>query len=103
AALDYNGFIGRHNDSFVCTKGGHLGPPLRMSYLRCPSCLLRKYGAGRAQDPHPSLSRKRARVHIGCPLERKIPSPILMGETFYEPCQVFFENMYFLKIFHAAA
>ena len=27
-----------------------------------------------------SLSRKRARVHIWCSLDRNIPSPILMGE-----------------------
>jgi hypothetical protein len=32
------------------------------------------------RDPHPSLSRKRARVHISYSLDRKIPSPILMGE-----------------------
>jgi hypothetical protein len=35
---------------------------------------------GGQRDPHPSLSRKRARVHISCSLDRKIPSPILMGE-----------------------
>ena len=49
-----------------------------------PPRLLRKYRCWGAQDPHPSLSRKRARVHIWCTLDRKVPSPILMGEGYGE-------------------